>query len=788
MQTFKTLSVLLRGISHRWWFYPLISIVAATALPILMLLFAAIEVYPSLPSLDVLTNYHPQIPLRIYSSEGILIGEFGEEHRAVVKISEVPSLLKDAILAAEDERFYEHGGVDYMGMMRAAISDLASGHASQGASTITMQVARNFFLSNGKTLIRKFDEMLLASKIEHSLTKDEILQIYINQIYLGQRAYGYAAASQVYFGKSMNQLNVAEMAMLAGLPKAPSSYNPVANPRRAKLRQMYVLGRMHQLHYIDDNQFKNAQQYRIVTRHNSQEYQLKADYLAEMVRQEIYDRFKEAAYTQGIRVYTTIRQRDQSIAYNAVRKGVMEYDQRHGYRGIEDYYDFHDGDSNQKMDEVLQDISDNDDLIPAVVRQVSTYMVRAYCKGGHEIVISGEGLKFASRALAKNFVADRRIRPGAIIRVQNTGNSNWKIVQLPKVESAFVSANPQDGAIYSLVGGFDFNSNKFNHVSQAWRQPGSSFKPFIYSAALEKGFTPASIFDDAPLFFTAHETGSKAWQPKNYEGTFDGPMRMREGLIKSKNLVSIRILQAINPIYAQLYVTKFGFDMDKQPPYLTMALGAGLVAPMQMLTGYSVFANGGFRVTPYFIKRIEDSSGHVLSNAKPVTAQVDAPQIIDVRNAFTMVSMLQDVIFQGTGIQAMQLGRHDLAGKTGTTSDYLDAWFCGFQPTVVGISWIGFDNPRSLGAKETGAKAALPIWMDYMKDVLKNVPSAAYNMPDNMTSARIDTNGKLNPNGKLVEYFYTENLAIRPDTISTLNNKEIKESDEVPKPQSDAQN
>ena len=743
---------------QRWWFYPLLAALASALLLLLLLAFAAMLAYPTLPSLEVLTDYQPKIPLRVYSAEGTLIGEFGEERRALVKINEVPDLMKKAILAAEDDRFYEHGGVDYMGVLRAAYSNFTSGGAKQGASTITMQVARNFFLSKEKTLTRKFNEALLALKIEHSLSKDEIFQLYINQIYLGQRAYGFAAAAQIYFGKSLQQLNVAEMAVLAGLPKAPSAYNPVVNPKRAKLRQMYVLRRMHELHFIDDPQFASAQQYPIVPRRGNQEFPVKADYLAEMVRQAVYDRYKEDAYTQGIKVYTTIRQQDQVAAYKALRKGVLDYDQRHGYRGPEGYADLSDGNSEEFLEEALQDIADSDDLIPAVVQRASPNAVRAYCKGGQVVEIRGEGLKFAQRALSDKVALNQRIRAGSIIRVQQNEKGAWQIVQLPQVEAAFVSASPRDGAIYALIGGFDFNRNQFNHITQAWRQPGSSFKPFIYSAALEKGFTPATIINDAPLSFTAEETGSEAWQPKNYEGEFEGPMRLRQALAKSVNLVAIRVLQAITPQYAQDYITKFGFDAAKHPPYLTMALGAGSATPMQMLTAYSVFANGGFRVAPYFIQRIEDAKGNILSKADPVIADENAERVIDVRNAYTMVSMMQDVVRHGTAARAMQLGRQDLAGKSGTTSDSIDAWFCGFQPTVVAISWIGFDSPRTLGSGETGARAALPIWMDYMGKVLRDVPEAAYTMPDNMVAARINNNGLRDANGELVDYFYQENL------------------------------
>ncbi len=744
--------------TSRWWFYSAIAALAVSVLPFLVLTFAAMLTYPALPSLEILTDYRPNMPLRVYSAEGILLGEFGKERRALIKIAEVPEMMKKAILAAEDERFYEHGGVDYIGVLRAALSNFTSRGAKQGASTITMQVARNFFLTKEKTLSRKFNEMLLAFKIEHNLTKDEILELYINQIYLGQRAYGFSTASQIYFGKPLNQLSIAEMAMLAGLPKAPSTFNPVVNPKRAKIRQMYVLKRMHDLGFIDNTLFDTAQIEPIVAKRSSQEFAVKSDYLVEMVRQVMFDRYQEDAYTQGFNVYTTIRQPDQKAAYESLRKGVIDYDRRHGYRGPEGYIDLRKDSSEEFLEDALQDVTDSDDLLPAVVQAITPKSITAYCKGGQIATISGENLKFAQQTLGAKLAPNQRLRVGSLIRVQQDAKSEWQIAQLPQVESAFVSANPRDGAIYSLVGGFDFNHNQFNHVTQAWRQPGSGFKPFIYSAALEKGFTPASIINDAPLVIDSIETGGEPWQPKNFDGTFEGPMRMRQGLIKSKNLVSVRILQAITPVYAQEYITKFGFDKEKHGPYLTMALGAGSVTPMQLLAGYSVFANGGYSITPYFIQRIEDSQGKVLEQADPVKAGVNAERVIDVRNAYTMVNMMQDVVRHGTAIRAMQLGRQDLAGKTGTTSDSMDAWFSGFHPTLVGISWIGFDNPHSLGDKETGGGAALPMWMGYMEKMLKDVPEAVYTMPDNMMAARINDNGLRDPNGNRIEYFYQENL------------------------------
>jgi len=762
----------------RRWLPPVLVALTLFLLPAILLGLAAILAYPTLPSLEALTDYRPKIPLRIYSAEGALLGEFGEERRALVKISEVPEVMKQAILAAEDDRFYEHGGVDYMGVIRAAFSNFTSGSAKQGASTITMQVARNFFLTKEKTWTRKFNEVLLTFKIEHSLSKDDILQLYINQIYLGQRAYGFAMASQVYFGKPLSQVTIAEAAMLAGLPKAPSAYNPVVNPKRAKLRQLYVLRRMHELNYINDEQFQLAQQQPIVTVRGNQEFSAKAGYLAEMVRQSVYDKYQDDAYTQGLKVYTTIRQKDQLAAYQAVRAGVLDYDHRQGYRGPEGFVDLHGDTSNtDQLDEALQDVDDSDDLIPAVVLDASPKLVRAYCKGGEIAEVSGDALLFAQAALNKKVALNQRINVGSIIRLRKDDKGVWQISQLPQVEAAFVSGDPRTGAIYSLVGGFDFNHNQFNHITQAWRQPGSSFKPFVYSAALEKGFTPATIINDAPLIFDAEQTGNEPWEPKNYDGKFEGPMRMRQGLIKSKNLVSIRILQSITPEYAHDYITRFGFDPARYPAYLTMALGAGSVTPLQMLAGYSVFANGGFSVTPYFIQRIEDARGAVLSKAAPEVAGNGAKQVIDVRNAFTMVSMLQDVVKHGTGIRAMQLGRQDLAGKTGTTNDSIDAWFCGFQPTVVGIAWMGYDQPRSLGDRETGGGAALPIWMSYMEKILKDVPEAVYTMPDNMVAIHINEEGYRDDNSPRVEYFYRENVP--PEHALSTPNEEIKPSDTV---------
>ena len=707
---------------------PLAALAGLVAAAFLVLSLVVVLAYPNLPELNALTAYQPKVPLRIYTAEGVLIGEFGEERRAVVAIADVPAQLKQAIIAAEDERFYQHPGIDYIGVLRAAYANLVAGGRRQGASTITMQVARNFFLSSEKTLTRKLYEALLAFKIEHSLTKEQILELYVNQIYLGQRAYGFGAASQIYFGKALDQLSLGEIAMLAGLPKAPSMYNPIANQQRAKQRQQYVLRRMTELGNITSTQFDEALKAPLRARREVTEYSLHAEYAAEMVRQALAEHYPEDVYTRGFRVYTTLRQVDQETAYEAVRKGVLEYDRRAGYRGPEGYSELRPNAGEDEYDDALSDHSDSDDLLAAIVLSADAKQVEAALRTGEKVTISGEGLRFAARSLDAKTAAQKRIRRGSIIRVQRDGKA-WQIVQMPEIESAFISLDPQDGAIRSLVGGFDFNRAKFNHVTQAWRQPGSSFKPFIYSAALEKGFTPATVVPDEPVVLEAEETGSQRWEPKNYDGKFEGPMRLRTALTKSKNMVSIRVLDAIGAKYAQEYVTRFGFDGERHPPYLTMALGAGSVTVWQLARAYSVFANGGYLVQPYFIHKIVDDRGNVLALAEPRRAGDEALRVIDPRNAFIVDNMMQDVTRLGTAARAARLGRSDLAGKTGTTNEFVDAWFAGYQPSLVGISWVGFDQPKTLGKNQTGGVVALPIWLSYMERVLKDIPEMPREMP-----------------------------------------------------------
>ncbi|WP_227869814.1 penicillin-binding protein 1A [Undibacterium parvum] len=711
---------------------------------LLLIGFALTMAYPNLPELDAITSYKPKMPLRVFSADNMLIAEFGEERRNVVRFAEIPELMKKAVLAIEDDRFYEHGGVDYLGILRASVHNMAGG-PKQGASTITQQVARNFFLSSEQTFKRKIYEVLLAWKIEQNLSKDQILEIYMNQIYLGQRSYGFSSAAQIYFGKSLKEISIAEAAMLAGLPKAPSSYNPVANPKRAAVRQQYILQRMKQLGYITEAQYESAKIEQLQIKTDSAEFGIHAEYVAEMARQLVYEQYKEETYTRGLNVYTTITKADQDAAYLALRRGVMDYERRHGYRGPEAIIDIpaNKEEAESEIESELADHHDSDDLVPAMVLSADTKLVKAVLSSGEEIQISGAGLSFAASGLLATAPANKRIQRGAVIRVVQEG-ANWSITQMPEVQSAFVAASTTDGSIKALVGGFDYNINKFNHVTQAWRQPGSSFKPFIYSSSLEKGLSPSTIINDAPISFDATQTGGQAWEPKNYDGKYEGPMSMRKGLTKSKNMISIRILQKVGAKYGQEYTSRFGFLPEKNPPYLTLALGAGAVTPLQMAGAYAVFANGGYKINPYLISKITDTSGKVLSQAMPDLAGDEANRVIDERNAFLMDSMLKDVVKYGTATKAMVLKRPDLAGKTGTTNDSIDAWFAGYQAKLVGIAWIGFDQPKNLGNKETGGGLALPIWISYMQRGLKEIPIEERAIPKGIIQAEGD-------------YFYAEN-------------------------------
>ena len=708
------------------------TLLVACFLSVLLLVAIAMAMaFPNLPDISDLSDYRPKLPLRVFSAEGTLIGEFGEERRHLMPIKDIPRVMKDAVLAIEDARFYEHGGVDYKGIDRAALANLGR-IKSQGASTITMQVARNVYLSSEKTYTRKIYEVLLTFKLEHMLTKDQILEVYMNQIFLGNRAYGFAAAAEAYFGKPLKDITVAEAAMLAGLPKAPSAYNPIINPKRARSRQLYIIERMLENGFITPEQAEAANKEELKVRTSSDHSSVHAEFVAETVRQLIFAQYGADTYTRGLNVYTTLQSADQLLAYQALRRGIMNYERRQAYRGPEKFVSLPTDMTQAEdiIDDTLLEHPDNGDVMSAVVLEASPKLVKAIRQSGEIIEISGDGLKPAQSGLSEKSAAHIRIRRGAVIRVMQTPKSNWEITQLPEVEGAFVALDPRNGAIKALVGGFDFEKSKFNHVTQAWRQPGSSFKPFIYSAALEHGVTPATIINDSPLFFNAGVTGGQPWEPKNYDGKFEGPMSMRRGLAKSKNMISIRILQTVGAQNAQQWVTRFGFDADKHPAYLTMALGAGSVTPMQMATAYSVFANGGYRINPWLITRVTDQQGKLLRQTQPAVLN-DSVRAIDARNAFIMNSLLQEVTRSGTAASAQAtLKRPDLYGKTGTTNDAMDAWFAGFQPSLAAITWIGYDTPRKLGDRETGGGLSLPIWIEFMAQALKNVPVMEQPVPE----------------------------------------------------------
>ncbi|MCG2591317.1 penicillin-binding protein 1A [Ramlibacter sp. XY19] len=679
--------------------------------------------YPNLPDIGDLADYRPKLPLRVFSTEGVLLGEFGEERRNLTPIGEIPKVMKEAVLAIEDARFYEHGGVDYKGMLRAALANLGRAK-SQGASTITMQVARNVYLSSEKTFTRKLYEVLLTFKLEHMLSKDQILEIYMNQIFLGNRAYGFAAACEIYYGKPLKDITIAEAAMLAGLPKGPSTFNPIVNPARARARQLYIIERMEEVGFITEAQADAAKKEELHIRTGLQTTAVRAEYIAEMVRQLVYAQYGDETYTRGLNVYTTVKANEQEAAYKALRKGIMDYEKRQIYRGPERFVDLPTDpkELDEAIDDALADHPDNGDVMAAVVLDVNPKKITAVRQNGERFEIVGAGLEAARSGLSDKATPKIKIRRGAVIRVMKTPKDTWEITQLPEVEGAFVALDPRDGSIHALVGGFDFNKNKFNHVTQAWRQPGSGFKPFIYSAALEKGFSPTTIVNDAPLFFDAGVTGGQPWEPKNYDGKFEGPMPLHNALAKSKNMVSIRILQAVGTQNAQDWIARFGFEAEKHPPYLTMALGAGSVTPMQMATGYAVFANGGYRVNPWLITRVTDHKGKVLVDSQPPLLN-ESVRAIDARNAFIMDRLLQEVARSGTAARAQRdLKRPDLYGKTGTTNDSIDTWFNGFHPTLAAIVWMGYDTPRSLGDRETGGGLSLPVWISFMETALKGVP------------------------------------------------------------------
>lgn len=689
--------------------------------------------WPNLPDLSAMTDYKPRVPLRIYTADKVLIGEFGEERRNVMRLDEIPDVMKSAILAAEDDRFYQHSGVDLKGIGRAVLANLASGAKSQGASTITMQVARNFYLSSEKTYTRKFYELLLTFKIESMLSKDQILELYMNQIFLGHRSYGFAAASRAYFGKPLTEITLAEAAMLAGIPRAPSRYNPIANYNEAKRQQVVVLRRMLNLGYITPDEHQAALDQAIEIR--SAEgmpaggYAIHGEYAAELARQLLYGVYKDGIYSRGFNVYTTIDSKQQEAAYRSVRDAVLQYTRRARYPGPEARVNLP---ANIEQDtEAFSDIlakvqrehPDAGDLLVGVVLSASPTQITVARTADNIITVDNKrALSIVARGLTKNANDKERIDRGAVVYLFNNGDY-WEVINMPAVQAAFVSMRPQDGAIQAMVGGFHFSDGKFNRVTQAWRQPGSAFKPFIYAASLEKGLTPETLISDQPFSLTSAQTGSKPWNPKNYGGRYENMLTMRNGLYKSKNMVSIRIMQAVGPKYVQDYIVRFGFDRARQPAVLPLALGAGSVTPLQLATAYSVFANNGYRVQPYLIDHITDGSGKVIMRAKPVVAGDSNARAIDPRTAYVMNHMLRGVATSGTGSRASAtLKRNDIGGKTGTTNNSHDAWFAGYTPDIVGIAWLGFDQPRSLGASETGGGLAMPVWIDYMKTALKDVP------------------------------------------------------------------
>jgi len=706
--------------------------------------YVMLRIVPNIPPLDAVTDYRPKLPLRVYTADNVLIGEFGEEHRDFVPIEKIPDLMKKSLLAIEDARFYEHGAIDFQRGAGAVLSNLRHGFGAGGASTLTMQVARNFFLTREKHLSRKLNEIALAYKIEATLSKDQILELYMNQIYLGQRAYGFSAAARTYFNKRLDQLTVAEMAMLAGLPQNPSAHNPVRNPTRAKARQHAVLGRMRALGYITDDQYQKAMTEPLRVNTRGQDYDTHAEYVAELVRQQVVDQFKDEAYTRGIKVTTTIMKAEQDAAYASVRRNVIAYDQRHGYRGPEGRIEL--PENTEEREDLIADTLGkrpvSDGLIPAVVLSASPKKVTVETADGANVEITGAGLKFAQGALSASAKDALKITPGAIIRVSHDGKrgaeDGWSITQVPQVAAAFVAIDADTGAYHALVGGFDFNLQKFNHVTQAWRQPGSGIKPFIYSAAVEKGYSPGTRILDAPLEMPGEDAG-KTWAPQNDDGKYDGPITMRRALAESKNVVSVRLLRAITVPYAHEFLTKFGFDPARHPSNFTMALGTGAVTPLQMAGAYAVFANGGYSVQPYLIARVEDGEGKVLQQVKPSAEHADGQRVLDPRNAFITDSMLRDVTRYGTGAAATKaLSRSDIAGKTGTTSDAMDGWFSGYGSNVVAVAWMGYDEPKSLGGKEFGATLALPIWIDYMRVALAKKPEAERPQPEGVVRENDD--------------------------------------------------
>lgn len=751
---------------------------------------------PKLPATDSIKDIKLQVPLRVFTADGKIIGEFGEMKRSPVLYAEIPDLMIKAVLAAEDDRFFEHPGIDYQGILRAMLNLLLTGEKSQGGSTITMQVARNFYLTREKSFLRKVNEMLLALKIDRELTKKEILELYLNKIYLGNRAYGISAAAQVYYGKPLANLTLAETAMLAGLPKAPSKFNPIINPDRAVIRRNYVLERMRELGFISAEDFQQASTDKDTAVLSSLPSSGEALYAAEMARQAVVERYGEEAYVTGMRIVTTLDSRLQNAAVSALRKGVLNYDRRHGYRGPQRHVDLSKTAAADYLTQLPPGEASMSGLQVAIITAVAEKSATALLTDGQQIEIAWKGLAWAapylsanSRGPAPSKAADA-VKAGDIVRVELQTDKTWHLTQLPAVEGSLIAISPENGAILALVGGFDFYRSSFNRVTQAYRQPGSSFKPFVYSAALDKGFTPASIVNDAPMVLEDSSLEG-VWRPENFSGKFFGPTRLREALAASRNLVSIRLLEMIGTDYAVEFAARFGFRKELLPPNLSLALGSGTVTAMELSRGHAAFANGGYLIEPYIIARIEDINGKVLMEAQPLKActacNVEAPippfsgddelstntaplspppgiapQIISAQNAYLINSMMSDVIRHGTARKALQLNRQDIAGKTGTTNDHRDAWFAGFNTEVLAVSWVGFDDPQPLGSQETGGEAALPIWIDFMSEALKGTPESPIARPPGLVSVRIDPETGLlaessHPNA-ITETFQAENV------------------------------
>ena len=695
-----------------------------------LIAIAILVTYPKLPSLDSLQHYKPKMPLTIYSSDGQVIGIYGEQRREFTKISDFPKILKDAVIAAEDKRFYDHWGVDVWGVARAVIGNVMAGGVQSGASTITQQVAKNFYLSSERSFTRKFNEALLAYKIEQSLSKDKILELYFNQIYLGQRAYGFASAAQIYFNKNVNELTLAEAAMLAGLPKAPSAYNPIVNPERAKLRQAYILNNMLEEGMITLQQRDQALKEELHYERFVQNIDQNALYVAEMVRQELFEKYGEDAYTQGFKVYTTVNSAHQRVATEALRKVLRNFDRGSSYRGAENYIDLSKSDNvEETVSQYLSTLYTVDKMIPAVVLEASHKGVQIQLPSGRKVTLNSRALGSAARAVNNKKMGDDRIRRGSVIRVKGSGDT-FTVVQEPLLQGALVSLDAKTGAVRALVGGYDYHSKTFNRATQAMRQPGSTFKPFLYSAALAKGMTASTMINDAPISLPGKGANGKAWNPKNADGRYAGYITLRQALTASKNMVSIRILMSIGIGYAQQYIQRFGFKPSEIPASLSMALGTGETTPLRIAEGYSVFANGGYKVSAYVIDKIYDSQGRLRAQMQPLVAGENAPQAIDPRNAYIMYKIMQDVVRVGTARGAAALGRSDIAGKTGTTNDNKDAWFVGFNPSVVTAVYIGFDKPRSMGRAGYGGTIAVPVWVEYMRFALKGTSVKPMKTPE----------------------------------------------------------